>query len=432
MFRRLFNSPTHRLLGLIAVAVLLMATAGCSSDGGVKSPTAPVASPATPPPSFTATSGGIPSAFNSMPSRSFRTAGDSDDDSDFDSDFDSDSGNDSDEDSGDDSDFDSDSGDDSGSDSGSSNRGSGGGSDNSGPGSNNSGPGSENSGGDDLRIESDRFRGSVSAVDAPGGNLMLNDGFVIVVGGDALWRHNSDLFSLFDVEAALLSGKAVRVEGEGVFNASGFFEATEIRARQRGRSRDDSGSVGGSSDDSPGDFESQVLFADRASRTLQLANGLIIAMDGGTFWDPLGDLFSVRQIDRALSRGELVRVEGNGTVQPDGSVLASQLKAESDGPDGAGDDDDDDDDDDDFEGLADEFDGRVTAVDPGAGMLRLGNGFTIRVDGATSWSSFGDLFNLDQTAAAVARGALVRAEGDGALQNDGTILASSIKVEVDD
>jgi len=79
---------------------------------------------------------------------------------------------------------------------------------------------------------------------------------------------------------------------------------------------------------------------------------------------------------------------------------------------------------------ATEREGAVTAVDAAAGTLTLANGQQIAVNGQTQWNRRGDLFTLQQVAAAVAAGKPTRAEARGTLQA-GVLLAQTLKAEVD-
>ena len=53
-------------------------------------------------------------------------------------------------------------------------------------------------------------------------------------------------------------------------------------------------------------------------------------MNASTVWDAGGDLFSLADIVGALAAGTTVEVEGEGQTQADGSILATEIKAESD------------------------------------------------------------------------------------------------------
>lgn len=98
--------------------------------------------------------------------------------------------------------------------------------------------------------------------------------------------------------------------------------------RGRGRGR------GGNDDDRPRDnrprngqeFEGAV--ASVGSNSLTLAGGLRIVVNGSTQWSGRGDLFSLSQISGSLADGNDPRVEGRGTRQADGSILATTIKAE--------------------------------------------------------------------------------------------------------
>lgn len=77
-----------------------------------------------------------------------------------------------------------------------------------------------------------------------------------------------------------------------------------------------------------------------------------------------------------------------------------------------------------------EFEAAVSAVN--GQTLVLANGARVVVNGQTQWSNRGDLLSLSQVAGAVSANRPVRAEGRGTRQSDGTLLATTLKVEVDD
>jgi hypothetical protein len=78
-----------------------------------------------------------------------------------------------------------------------------------------------------------------------------------------------------------------------------------------------------------------------------------------------------------------------------------------------------------------EREGAVASVDAAAGTLVLAGGQRVAVNGQTQWNKRGDLFSLQQVAAAVKAGKPTRAEGSGTLQADGSLLAKTLKAEVD-
>ena len=102
--------------------------------------------------------------------------------------------------------------------------------------------------------------------------------------------------------------------------------------RRRGRGgRGGNGNNGGNDDNNrPArngrEFEGAVTSV--GSDSVTLAGGLRIVVNGGTQWSGRGDLFSLSQISNSLSAGRNPRVEGRGTRQGDGSILASTIKAE--------------------------------------------------------------------------------------------------------
>jgi hypothetical protein len=77
-----------------------------------------------------------------------------------------------------------------------------------------------------------------------------------------------------------------------------------------------------------------------------------------------------------------------------------------------------------------EREGAVASIDTAAGALVLAGGQRVAVNGQTQWNKRGDLFSLQQVAAAVRAGKPTRAEGSGTLQADGSLLAKTLKAEV--
>jgi hypothetical protein len=78
-----------------------------------------------------------------------------------------------------------------------------------------------------------------------------------------------------------------------------------------------------------------------------------------------------------------------------------------------------------------ELQGVVTAVDQAAGTVTLASGKRIVVNGQTQFDRRGDLVSLAKLADAVAAGKHPRAEARGTLQADGSLLAKTIKAEID-
>jgi hypothetical protein len=78
-----------------------------------------------------------------------------------------------------------------------------------------------------------------------------------------------------------------------------------------------------------------------------------------------------------------------------------------------------------------EREGAVTAVDQAAGTLTLAGGKVIAVNAQTTFDRRGDLVTLPAAANAVTAGQHVRAEGRGTVQANGSLLAKTLKVEID-
>ncbi|HEX6863653.1 MAG TPA: hypothetical protein VF414_12590 [Thermoanaerobaculia bacterium] len=74
------------------------------------------------------------------------------------------------------------------------------------------------------------------------------------------------------------------------------------------------------------EFEGAV--ASVGGDSVTLVGGLRIVVNGGTQWSGRGDLLSLSEIAGSLADGNDPRVEGRGTRQGDGSILATTIKAE--------------------------------------------------------------------------------------------------------
>lgn len=137
----------------------------------------------------------------------------------------------------------------------------------------------------------------------------------------------------FDDELASASSlSSVTEESRGRGGDDNSADDNDNNRRRRGRGgRGDRGGRGGNDDGNrPArngrEFEGAVASVGGGSVTL--AGGLRIVIDGGTQWSGRGDLFSLSGIAGSLAAGNAPRVEGRGTRQGDGSILAQTIKAE--------------------------------------------------------------------------------------------------------
>jgi hypothetical protein len=74
------------------------------------------------------------------------------------------------------------------------------------------------------------------------------------------------------------------------------------------------------------EFEGAVRSVGAGSVTL--ASGVRVTVNAQTQWVARGDLFSLSQVSASLAARRSPRVEGRGTRQSDGSILAASIKAE--------------------------------------------------------------------------------------------------------
>lgn len=98
--------------------------------------------------------------------------------------------------------------------------------------------------------------------------------------------------------------------------------------RRRGRGGNGGGNGGGNDDGARTGREFEGSVASVGSNSVTLAGGLRIVVDGSTQWSGRGDLLSLSEIAGSLAAGNAPRVEGRGTRQADGSILAATIKAE--------------------------------------------------------------------------------------------------------
>lgn len=103
------------------------------------------------------------------------------------------------------------------------------------------------------------------------------------------------------------------------------------RGRGRGNRGSNGGNNGGNDDGQKaprGGQEFEAVVSSVNGNSLTLTNGVRIVVNGTTQWSGRGDLFTLDQVAGSLSAGRHPRVEGRGTRQADGSVLANTIKAE--------------------------------------------------------------------------------------------------------
>ena len=80
-------------------------------------------------------------------------------------------------------------------------------------------------------------------------------------------------------------------------------------------------------------FEGHVTSVNATAGTMTLVDGTVIHTNGATVFDAEGDVISLAAAANELASGDIVRVEGAGTVQsagPPRTILATRLKIEVD------------------------------------------------------------------------------------------------------
>jgi hypothetical protein len=76
------------------------------------------------------------------------------------------------------------------------------------------------------------------------------------------------------------------------------------------------------------EFEGSVVAV--SGQTITLAGGTRIVVTGSTQWNARGDLMSLGAVAGSVASGNPTRVEGRGTRQADGAIVANTIKAEVD------------------------------------------------------------------------------------------------------
>jgi hypothetical protein len=118
---------------------------------------------------------------------------------------------------------------------------------------------------------------------------------------------------------------SVTAESHGADDTGADDHGGQTRSGKGGRGR-------GGKDDNPRAPQAGQQFtgAVRAvgAGSLTLANGVKVTVNAQTQWNARGDLLSLSQVSSSLAARRGPRVEGRGTRQSDGSILAATVKAE--------------------------------------------------------------------------------------------------------
>jgi len=104
--------------------------------------------------------------------------------------------------------------------------------------------------------------------------------------------------------------------------------------RQRRRGRQNRGNDNPQQPRAPrGGAEFEATVQSVAGSTITLVDGTRVLVNGQTQWNARGDLRTLAALANAVAASRAPRVEGRGTRQADGAILALTIKAEIDGAD---------------------------------------------------------------------------------------------------
>jgi hypothetical protein len=159
------------------------------------------------------------------------------------------------------------------------------------------------------------------------------------------------------------------------------------------------------------EFDAAVDTVDRFDESMLLADGVTVKVNEDTWWDTGGDVLEYNDLADAVEGGSSAKVEGLGTAEEGGFILATVIKAEVDDA---------------------EFENVVASVDRLAQSLTLVDGTVVVIGDGTIWDEDGDILDFATLADLVDGGNEVKVEGEGARQSDGSILATTIKAEVEE
>ena len=79
-----------------------------------------------------------------------------------------------------------------------------------------------------------------------------------------------------------------------------------------------------------GGQEFEATVASVSGQTITLVTGTRVVVNGQTQWSARGDLRTLAALERAVAANRAPRVEGRGTRQANGSIVAQTIKAEID------------------------------------------------------------------------------------------------------
>jgi hypothetical protein len=101
--------------------------------------------------------------------------------------------------------------------------------------------------------------------------------------------------------------------------------------RNRGRNGGGNGNGGNQQPRAPrGGQEFEATVRSVAGSTITLVTGTRVVVNGQTQWSARGDLRTLPALANAVAANRAPRIEGRGTRQADGSILALTIKAEID------------------------------------------------------------------------------------------------------
>jgi hypothetical protein len=298
------------------------------------------------------------------------------------------------------------------------------------------------------------------AGDAPTRSMLIevrdddddDDRYEVRVDEEAtVFDSDGDLDDFGALLQALEAGRTVEVDVDARRTENGALVAVHLEADlEDDEDSDDSDDDGNDDSDGEGeeeDFEGYATFVEvvgeAPQRTLRLEVAeddddtlLVHVLEGVTEIDDDGDYTTFQAILDAARSGRTLDVEGDGSLQDDGSLAAHEIEVDDEGSD----DSDDGNDDSDGEGEEEDFEGYATFVEVvGEAPQR-----TLRLEvaeddddillvhvleGVTEIDDDGDYTTFQAILDAARSGHTLDVEGDGSLQDDGSLAAHEIEVD---
>ncbi|MEX2368439.1 MAG: DUF5666 domain-containing protein, partial [Balneolaceae bacterium] len=161
------------------------------------------------------------------------------------------------------------------------------------------------------------------------------------------------------------------------------------------------------------EFEGFIRTVDLENSTFTLYNDDVIGINSDTEINSDSDLSTLQEVQEILDRDIRVEAEGNITQDPDGNLVATQVKFE-------------------YEEEDLEFEGLVTSVNLEEGSFTLENGSAYYITGESDIADDEDFSSLEEVETALNNDTQVKAEGEFTPGDDDRQVVLSVEFEIEE